>query len=508
MKTPSVQLFKLIEKMTAAEKRFLKIHFSSVKSHLTDLFDFINSMNEYDEQLVKSHFADSLISKNLKVYKVQLTELILRSQVAYHAKRKVRSQIRILMEEVDILVDQNLFQQAIFRINKVITICKENNERSLLLVALHHQIKMHRLLVRHDINLNLNIDYEATMKLVKTIELELKIIQLAGLTDHHFLIPTKGQRAHAATILASIPNKDEIILNNDLNAYLLAKSMALVTEDPADRVAQQERIVNRFRKKEYKFVFAKVYFWEALCELFYGYVNEGRKPVMKHIIEELTKLFATGSIQNGLLFLPSYIEARYNYHHGFSEARFPELGSFGNKLPPLKVLTNNIFCLKYYICQMLHCMTKAEAGQAKKLLSDLQSATKTAYPDICVLLDMIEMIDHYESDNGRTVNYLLSGLQRKIKRGRVYTPFTLSFFDFLKKLMRQPKEKNQLVSAFKKEMNSFQEDSLLELWKYFHLNDWLDCLEYDIRFYELDKKKRTLNRGGFHISLAEDFSVK
>ena len=108
MKTPSAQLFHLIKKMSAAEKRFLKIHFSSVKSHLTELFDFVNAQDIYDEKVVKAHFSDSLISKNLKVYKVQLTELILRSQVAYHAKRTVRSQIRILLEEVDILISQFL----------------------------------------------------------------------------------------------------------------------------------------------------------------------------------------------------------------------------------------------------------------------------------------------------------------------------------------------------------------------------------------------------------------
>jgi len=494
--------------MTAAEKRFLKIHFSSVKSHLTDLFDFINAMDKYDEQVVKSHFADSLISKNLKVYKVQLTDLILRSQVAYHAKRKVRSSIRILLEEIDILVDQNLFQQASFRLNKAITICKKNNENTLLLVTLHHQLKLHRLLVRHDINLDQPIDFLATLKVIKTIELELKIIQLAGLTDHHFMILSEPQRIQAVDVLKEIPSHDEMLNGNGLNAYLLAKSIALVSTDMKERATKQEAIVNRFRKKEYKFVYANVYFWEALCELFYTYVSQGRKPAVNRIIEELSQLYATGSIKKGLLFMPCYIEARYNYHHGTDEARLPKLGGFQGKPFNTKMVTNNVFCLKFYICQMLHHLTKAEEGKAKELLSELQAVTKSAYPDIYVLLDMIEMIDHYESDNGRTVSYLLSGIQRKIKRGRTFTPFTLAFFDFLKKLMRYPAEKKQLIETFRKEMNSFQQDNLFELWKYFHLNDWLDCLDHAIPFYEVDKKKTTLSRSGFHITLAKDLLVK
>ena len=74
MKTPKDNIFQLISSMSAAEKRYFKRHYSSEKNMLTDLFDFINSMDEYKEEVVRQKFADNKLAKNLKVYKVQLFE--------------------------------------------------------------------------------------------------------------------------------------------------------------------------------------------------------------------------------------------------------------------------------------------------------------------------------------------------------------------------------------------------------------------------------------------------
>ncbi len=48
MKTPSDDIFRLIRSMTAAEKRYYKRHYASGKSLNTDLFNFLNGMNQYD----------------------------------------------------------------------------------------------------------------------------------------------------------------------------------------------------------------------------------------------------------------------------------------------------------------------------------------------------------------------------------------------------------------------------------------------------------------------------
>ena len=94
--------------MSAAEKRYFKRHFSSDKSLQTKLFDFINSMDEYEEEQVKEYFSDSNLAKNLKVYKVQLFDLLMKSLTSYHSKRNINSRIRIGLEEIEILHTRNV----------------------------------------------------------------------------------------------------------------------------------------------------------------------------------------------------------------------------------------------------------------------------------------------------------------------------------------------------------------------------------------------------------------
>ena len=102
MKTPSDNIFKLIRSMTAAEKRYFKRHYSSEKSLLTELFDFINAQDSYREDLIKIHFKHSKLSKNLKVYKVQLFDLLLKSLTSLYNKKDIKSKIRIGLEEIEL----------------------------------------------------------------------------------------------------------------------------------------------------------------------------------------------------------------------------------------------------------------------------------------------------------------------------------------------------------------------------------------------------------------------
>lgn len=123
MKLPTDHIFRIIHTMSASEKRYFKRHYASETSLLTTLFDFINGMKEYNEEVVKSNFSDSKLSKNLKVYKVQLADLVLKSLVSYHSKNSIHSKIRIGLEEVDILIEKQLFDIALSKTKRVKAVC-------------------------------------------------------------------------------------------------------------------------------------------------------------------------------------------------------------------------------------------------------------------------------------------------------------------------------------------------------------------------------------------------
>lgn len=126
MKTPNDDLFQLIQSMTAAEKRYFKRHYASDKNQTTDLFDFINGLESYDENIVKQEFQDSKLSTNLKVYKVQLTALVFKSLVSYHNKKSSDSKINSALQEVEILIDKELYGFASKKLKRLRTYCIKN----------------------------------------------------------------------------------------------------------------------------------------------------------------------------------------------------------------------------------------------------------------------------------------------------------------------------------------------------------------------------------------------
>ena len=97
-------------------------------------------MKNYDEEEVKSNFHQSKVSKNLKVYKVQLTDLILKSLISYHNKKSIRSKIRIGLEEIELLMDKQLYNLALGRVKKVKEICLKYEELEYIFAILSYEI--------------------------------------------------------------------------------------------------------------------------------------------------------------------------------------------------------------------------------------------------------------------------------------------------------------------------------------------------------------------------------
>ncbi len=503
MKTPSAQLFYLIKKMSAAEKRFLKIHFSSVKSHLTELFDFINAQESYDEKIVKTNFSDSLISKNLKVYKVQLAELIMRSQVVYHAKRSIRSQIRILLEEVDILIEQFLIPMAMGRLQKAIDIAKKHNETGLLVAALQYQFELERYVSRQKVKDPFKGDGKALNKAMKTLALEIELVQLVRLLDSSCVL--EKDKRDIITALKNIPHKDQLKKGNNSAAFLLAKLEALTTDNLRDRIRQQEQIIEKFRTDHYNFFNSKYSYIEMLSDLMDSYVLANHKSEVKEILNQLGDLFEKQKYNAKFLYLPAYIEAKHNFYHGIVTHRLSAYGPISGLDPTVELEVENTFALGFYFFEILSNMTTGESESVKKLLSVLQSKTKPRFHNENILLNLIEIIDHYDCDNLRTVNYLLSSFQRKLKRGKVFTPFTVATYEFFKNITKNPEEKAIIAKQFLSEISGFENDCVHKLWMQFHLNDWLDCLVHKIKFSELAHKKSSMERTSFGQPLSKDY---
>ena len=143
MKKPKDHIYKLIHTMSPHEKRYLKRHYCNSSNLLTQLYDYINQHKVYSDDAIRNHFSETLMAKNLKVYKVQLKELILKSLHSINYKRDISTKMHLGFMEIDILLNKQLFTLAWQQIQKLkkTALFYEFFEQYLLLLKLEKQLK-------------------------------------------------------------------------------------------------------------------------------------------------------------------------------------------------------------------------------------------------------------------------------------------------------------------------------------------------------------------------------
>jgi hypothetical protein len=125
LKTVSDDLFRLIKSLNKSEKGYFKKFAAknSVggKQNYIFLFDAIDAMNEYDEELLKKKLKDPSLLKQLPVYKVYLFNLILKALNLYGAYDNSESQLNDLLGNIRILTSKHHYREA----RKIIKKAKE-----------------------------------------------------------------------------------------------------------------------------------------------------------------------------------------------------------------------------------------------------------------------------------------------------------------------------------------------------------------------------------------------
>ena len=111
MKTPSNDLFLIIQSLSTAEKRQFKAQYQQ-ESRTLDLFEIIAGMDEYDEQRVKTKLGDDTFVKNLKVHKVRLQQQVLSFLRQNKAEKTLTERLREQIDCLEILFERKLYAQA------------------------------------------------------------------------------------------------------------------------------------------------------------------------------------------------------------------------------------------------------------------------------------------------------------------------------------------------------------------------------------------------------------
>lgn len=136
----SDQLHKLIHALNKQEKRHFKIfagrHTIGDENNYVVLFDAIEKMREYDEDVLLKKFSDELFINNFSITKGRLYETILRSLDVFHHKSSVDAQLWKELHYAEILYKKTLYDQCAKRLKSARKLA-EKYEKHAVLVQIH-----------------------------------------------------------------------------------------------------------------------------------------------------------------------------------------------------------------------------------------------------------------------------------------------------------------------------------------------------------------------------------
>ena len=108
-------LFHLIQSMSKSEKRYFKMESKKAgnkTSNHVKLFDAINNLEEYDEEVLKKKLRKEKFIQHLSAEKRYLYQAVLRSIRNFRGDQSIFAQIKTMVVDANYLLERALYDQA------------------------------------------------------------------------------------------------------------------------------------------------------------------------------------------------------------------------------------------------------------------------------------------------------------------------------------------------------------------------------------------------------------
>ena len=149
MKTPSTDLFQLIQSMSKEERRYFKVTSKTFRrgtgTIYLELFEAISRQTKYDEPALKQMFADRLNDNRFSVAKNYLYHNLLKALCNFQAQNNLTEKVRQELEFVQLLYARELYAQAEKHLRKVARLLKGIDHPLLWMEWVEWKFKLHRI---------------------------------------------------------------------------------------------------------------------------------------------------------------------------------------------------------------------------------------------------------------------------------------------------------------------------------------------------------------------------
>lgn len=499
MKLPTDNIFQLIRSMTASEKRYFKRHYSSEKGLATALFDYINSLDFYDEDIVKKHFSKSKLSKNLKVYKVQLTDLLLKSLTSYHSKKSVVSSIRIGLEEIDILIEKKLYSLADKRLKKTKELCLKYQESSYFFPILFIELHLKRFYSINDDDTRETI-FDEMNENVETITRLLKLQEISFTLSNKINNELTQQFDQSEKEALKKILNDELLKTKDKELsfkeqyYLntsLAKLYSVLEEESTLEYDYRKKTIDLFNNNKDIRTNQTQFYWAALYNYIFCCLELGKYEELEEGIEKVKDLANDSPYLERNLIFVYYLETKYNFIQNNFEFICENLEhKFKKQIEVYQQEEEFVTILTHIYFTITH-LVLGDAQRVQFYLRRLFASNQIVDTGYIQFFELLELISHFETKDYDLIQNQLSSLKRKLKKEENTSLFykeTLNFFNDLTKTNKA--DRSALAKAFKENIEQFKNDPVYNIAKEFVLDDWLNAVILEKQFSERNRDQK------------------
>lgn len=516
-KSVSDLLHRFIKALTPAEKRYFKLfasrHTIGDKNEYLRLFESIDKMKEYDDELLRKTFKKLKARNSLAIAKNRLYETILKSLDAFYSESSVDVQLRSLLHSAEILYRKSLYEESKKMLLKARRIA-ERTDRHTILIDIS---KWDKKLIEKDgyttisedeiskIAAEDNIYIQKSANYNEFWELKSKLF---------FLLNRQGKVRDEKEVTQFKELIDNTLLKKEENAlsfeskYLyyhiysayyfgtgaykeshlwLSKQLAIIESNPSFIKEEPNKyfavlsnliyLCSRLSKtKEIQELSNKLH---NIHEHIDGKLNEDLSIKIFSTLysTELSLYLQQGEYEKAALLIPEIEEGLKKYEGKLNKVREA-------------FFVFNISILHF---------VKAEYNKAlfwiNRLLNDQEL---DANQEIYAFARIFDLVIHLEIGNNDLIPYTLKSVQRYLtSRKRMYRFETL-MLDFVKKLSKANSNKETIIIY--KELQSLLEglknDPFERMaFEYFDFTAWVDAKISNTTFDEVIKKRIELRKG-------------
>lgn len=499
------ELARLIASLTKSEKRYFKM-FTSLqsgeKSYLK-LFDAIEEMKEYDEGKIKKMFRGEDFIKRLPAVKHYLYGQILKSLRVIYSGNTIHSQLKEMIEDISILYEKRLYKQAA----KIIEKAKElatNNEDIIKLMEIN--VWEQKILME-----TLNLEkFEKTLEPsfeedVRLVNLQTNIVEYRNLYNQIILINKKIKEARTEEEMKSF---QKIIDHPLMRSVSTAKSFDskycfyqthLIynhakgnNEACLQIVLKQMELLEKFPQKieETPKIYVNAINNLLLCEIHtHNYKNfdetlaKLRAVPIKSLNLEVNRFVNSYSFE-----MVKYLDTgEFAKSVAIRQDIVDGLKKYAGKINAIEetTLLYNLF-YSYFgtgeFSSALKIINKLLNEYQKELRYDIQSAVR-----------ILNLILHYELENGRLLEYNSISAYRFLYKSKRLYKVEKVILDFIRKKMHQdytPSDQKETFMALRNEFMALLEDPFeKKAFEYFDYISWADSHIEKKSFEEIVKEK-------------------